>query len=120
MSIRPKKILLMLISLFLALLLIGFMVFSSFYNTGLSFKKDDILHVEKGASLNDIIKNLETNFDFDSSLKLKIVMEVLSSSNEIKHGNHPLGEIRSIKDLIEELKLAAPPPQIKIECIHAA
>ena len=114
MSILFKRVLLASLSLFLILLIV---MPTLFYYSNLSFDESDVLIIKKGASLNEVVRNLETNFNFDSGFELKVMMRLLFVENDIKPGKHSLEGINSIKNLIRELR-TYPKNEVKITLLE--
>tara|TARA_Y100001970_G_C14197059_1_gene838740 strand:- start:778 stop:1803 length:1026 start_codon:yes stop_codon:yes gene_type:complete len=114
MSILSKRVLLIILSLFFILLIV---IPTLFYHSALSFNESDTLRIKKGASLNEVVGDLETDLDFDSGFKLKVMMKLLFVEDDIKPGRHSLGEVNSIKDLIRELR-TYPKNEVKITLLE--
>jgi len=114
MSILLKRVFLTAFSLFFILLIV---VLATFYYSKLSFNQTDVLEIEKGDSLSEVVNKLETDFSFDSRFKLKVMMKLLFLEDDIKAGRHNLAEVKSIKDLIKELK-SYPENEVKITLLE--
>ena len=105
MSFPVKRVFSSVKYVFIAFALSLFMVIISFYYSSISFDETDILDIKIGSSLNEVITQLEKEFDFQSSFRLKIMMKLLFLEDEIKPGKHNLGNVKTIKSLINELTI---------------
>ena len=109
-----KKIKIISLSLVLAFFLLTPMIL---YYSQVSFEQDALLEVDRGDTLNEVIKKLETEHNFKSGLILKMIMKILFYEDNIYVGTHKLNDIRSIKDLIFKLR-SYPENEIKITLLE--
>ena len=112
-----KRLFLITASLFFTFLVVVSLISFVFYYSEISFDESDVLKIKRGASLNEVVKSLEDDFNFDSGFKLKVMMKLLFVEDDIKPGKHNLGDINSIKDLIKELR-SYPESEIRITILE--
>ena len=76
------------------------------YNKATPFKEGDFLDVSPGESLNSVIISLQDEYGFDKSFQTKFIMRLLSIEDNITIGRHDLSNVRTIKDLTNNLTSA--------------
>ena len=103
MSKASKRIFISLLAIFLAIVFSGLIVFLSIRNTKFSFEKDDYIYVPIGASLTQVVEDMEQKFNLNISTKVKIYTKFNSLDSSIKPGRHYLSGVVSISDLLKEL-----------------
>tara|TARA_Y100000768_G_scaffold174348_1_gene130555 strand:- start:992 stop:2017 length:1026 start_codon:yes stop_codon:yes gene_type:complete len=103
MSNASKRLLISSLVIFLVIVLSALIISLSILNTKFSFDKDDYIYVPIGASLTDVVENMEEKFDLSISTKIKIYTKFNSLDSSIKPGRHYLYGVVSISDLLNEL-----------------
>ena len=78
MTFPIKRVFSSIVYVFIGLLAALFIVITSFHYSSVSFDEADILEIKPGSSLNEVITQLEKEFDFNSSFRLKILMKLLN------------------------------------------
>ena len=103
MTKTSKRIFLTISGLFLAALISVGIIFYSIQNTKFLFNQGDYVYVPVGATLNDVIYEMESKFNINLSSKIKIYTKFNSLDSDIKPGRHDLSNVKSISDLLNKL-----------------
>ena len=103
MTKTSKRIFLIISGLFLSALISVGIIFYSIQNTKFLFNEGDYVYVPVGATLNDVIYEMESKFNINLSSKIKIYTKFNSLDSDIKPGRHDLSNVKSISDLLNKL-----------------